>query len=412
MGRICAAIHYKSDRLVGMAVAFRLRLPRPRPAPSARPVGAHEGLVSRRSRTETQRNRQISGRSQAGARARQGRRDLTAGGDVTAFAAGSCVNRQVLKRLMGGGEENQETECVSKEPPILPSTIAAHIELRMTCHSITLGGGLGPQADGGSCRCIRRTVARVPKPSLRFCVVLLCVLPAAARHAPLRCRCMGLLRVAILLSLGSAFVLLLHSGLRSHELLQATDPVGELHHVHAAGVALVQHQSPGSAAVGAAGDRGRIRASGSSCPKAAKADAAWRQVKPEWMKILREMRRARAARRCERRGDAMLLVLDLRGAEKLKGHAHEIEFPDYIVADEASGGWRARRSTLQLFTAKGGRIDRPLGPAHAEHEAIGRVGNGAFSHWRSPMADGAARSSTKLRFSTPGNVPLRVLEVA
>lgn len=150
-------------------------------------------------------------------------------------------------------------------------------------------------------------------------------------------------------------------------------------------------------------------ATGVQCPTRAKRKKKWAEVVGDDMKLMK-LGDAAVAKSCQRQGDALVFTLDVSKAVLLGGNAYEMQFPDYIVADEPGEGWRDKRSTLQLFaTGSAGGELLPLGPAHAPFDEIERAGNGAFRHWREPMTDGPDFKS-HLRFSTPRNEPLKRLK--
>ncbi|CAE8682520.1 unnamed protein product [Polarella glacialis] len=139
------------------------------------------------------------------------------------------------------------------------------------------------------------------------------------------------------------------------------------------------------------------------CSVPAAGRIGWRQVEQKDLEIIRSMPSA-AITNCEMRGEAMVFRLDLRKATKAGGHAYEIPFPHYIVADE-DGSWRETRSTLQLFTVGENGWFHPVGPAHSRRDDISSKGNGAYSHWRHALTSGP-NGTSQIRFSTPRNVKL------
>lgn len=146
------------------------------------------------------------------------------------------------------------------------------------------------------------------------------------------------------------------------------------------------------------------------CPRRRLRLSSWGSVVKEDMKLIRK-KSGRVAMACRQYGaGALRFEINLKTVSKVEGHAYEIFFPEYIVADErGANGYFRHRSTVQLFLqskkdhANGEVL---LGPAHAEHEFISNQGNGAYSHWRPPLTSGVQDHISQLRFSTPGNLPL------
>ncbi|CAJ1402398.1 unnamed protein product [Effrenium voratum] len=141
-----------------------------------------------------------------------------------------------------------------------------------------------------------------------------------------------------------------------------------------------------------------------SCPQRPRRKEKWGEVVKEDMKIIKSS--ATAVQSCHRLGDALVYELRFLEAHKKEGFAYELLLPDYVVADEAGAGLE-RRSTLQLLAATGKGL-QPLGPAHSSQEQVAK-GDGSFGHWREPMERGFEHTASRLRFSTPGNVPLKEL---
>ncbi|CAE7534053.1 cofF, partial [Symbiodinium natans] len=142
---------------------------------------------------------------------------------------------------------------------------------------------------------------------------------------------------------------------------------------------------------------------GGSCPQKPRRKEKWGEVVKEDMKIIKGGS-ATVATSCHRAGGALVFELRLQEAKRIAGHAYEMPLPDYIVADEPGQPGFERRSTLQLLAVLAGKVS-VLGPAHADLESIQKAGGGAFAHWREPLSEGPFGTS-KLRFSTPGNVDL------
>ncbi|CAJ1402395.1 unnamed protein product [Effrenium voratum] len=144
------------------------------------------------------------------------------------------------------------------------------------------------------------------------------------------------------------------------------------------------------------------------CPLPAVGRDNWRQVPAKDLDVIREKWEA-SVKSCERRGEALVFFLNLAKANKVAGHAYEMPFPHYIVADEI--GWRPKRSTLQLFTVDSSGHFHPLGPAHSAHSFIAEHGDGAYSHWR-PGITNSTYGKAMLLFSTPRNVAIKKLSLA
>ena len=60
----------------------------------------------------------------------------------------------------------------------------------------------------------------------------------------------------------------------------------------------------------------------------------------------------------------------LRSFTPERGHCYLASLPAHLLSDRESS------SSIQVF-----EDGRPLGPAHAPHEEIRRLGKGRFSHW-------------------------------